>query len=106
MIIAFSLNGNRFLFLMLYIALNTDNLGPFNATTNNIKYIDHIPEKKSHKVVEVDIGRGTPNINREKKVMGFVISVAPSSVLKTVYPPKTKEKNIDTITSKQAAAKK
>jgi|TARA_B100001971_G_scaffold160523_1_gene150503 hypothetical protein len=54
----------------------------------------------------VNIGKGTPNINREKKVMGFAISVAPSSVLKTVYPPKTKEKNIDAMMIKQITAKK
>ncbi len=106
MIIAFSLNGNRFLFLMHRMAFNTDNLGPFSAITNKIRYIDHTPEKISPKVAEVNTGRGTPNTNREKKVMGFAISVMPSLVLKTVYPPKTKEKNIDAITIKQITAKK
>ena len=38
--------------------------------------------------------------------MGSAISAAPSSVLNTVYPPKTKEKNIDAITIKQIKAKR
>ena len=68
--------------------------------------MDHNPEKILPNVIEVNIGKGNPKINIEKKVMGSAISAAPSSVLNTVYPPKTKEKNMDIITIMQIMAKK
>ena len=91
---------------MCRITPNTDNLGPFNNITNKIRYMDHNTEKISPNVIEVNIGKGNPNMNREKKVIGSAISAAPSSVLNTAYPPKTKEKNMNAITIMQIMAKK
>ncbi len=52
---------------MCRITPNTDNLGPFNNITNKIRYMDHNTEKISPNVIEVNIGNGNPNTNREKK---------------------------------------